>query len=71
MGLGRLCLASRGPGHVQGTTLEAFWNVLVPIWEALGESFGSSFGVMLQLFGDIFGVPNSSLFRRRFGGDFR
>ena len=40
MGLGRLCLASWGPGHLQETNLEAFWGVLVPIWEACGSNLG-------------------------------
>ena len=38
---------------------------------SMWETCGSHFGVMLQLVGDIFGVPNSSLFRKRFGGDFK
>ena len=45
LGLERLCLPSWGPGHLQETNLGAFWNVLVPIWEA----FGSHLGVMLVL----------------------
>ena len=49
---GRLCrlsLATWGPGQVQETNLEAFWDVLVPVW----EGFGSRLGVILVLCYDL------------------
>ena len=60
------CLGPRTPPRGQlGSMLECFGAHLGGIW----EPFGSHFGVMSKLLRDIFGMPNSSLFRR-FGGDF-
>ena len=55
------------PREQLGSILGCFGAHLGGIW----EPFVSHFGAMLQLFGNVFGMPNSSLFRRRFGGDFR
>ena len=46
--------------HAFGCILDQFW-----------KHFGSHVGATLQLFGVFFGMPNSSLFRKRFVGDFK
>ena len=54
------------PRDQRGSILRYFGAHLGSIWGA----FWCHFRAMLQLFESIFGMPNSSLFRRRSGCDF-